>query len=82
MLDRLVMDLSDAHRTDLIRYCKMENVLLSSLICAGKPKITMKLRLKSAVCHLLQRIDKWLNAMISRLTADMEHSRRLQGRLL
>lgn len=49
MLDRLVMDLSDAHRRELIQYYKMENVLLSSLVCGGKPKETIKLRLKAAV---------------------------------
>jgi hypothetical protein len=82
MLDRFVIDLTDAHRRELIQYCKMENVLLSSLVCAGKPKVTIELRLKTAVCHLLQRIDKWLNTMIGRLTADMEHCSRLQRRVL
>jgi hypothetical protein len=81
MLDRLVIDLTDARRSELIKYCKMENILLSSLVCAGKPKSTIKIKLETAACNLLQRLNKWLGIIINRLITEIEHSGRVQGRV-
>ncbi len=87
MLDQLIMDvpvildIKDAKRIELEQYCKMENVLPSSLISVGKPKHTMKLKFKKAACHLLQHINGGLSIMINRLTTDIEHSGGVRRRL-
>jgi len=81
MLDRFHMDFADTQRATLMQYCKMENITLSALLHDSKPKSKMKIRMEATAFHLLQRIDKRLNAMISRLTTDMEHSGVVQRRL-
>lgn len=81
MLDQFYTGFADTKRTALMQYCKMENVLPADLVCASKPRKAMKLQLETTVFHLLQRIDKWLNTLISRLTADIEHNRMAQRRL-
>lgn len=68
-------------RAELMEYCKMENVPLAILLCFNKPENTMKLKLKSIAFHLLQRVDKRLNIMLDRLSADVEHNRMVQRRL-
>ena len=69
---------ADSQRSELLQYCKMEHVLPESLVCAGKPKSTLKLQLATTAFHLLQRIEKRLHALIGRLTADLEHNGRVQ----
>lgn len=81
MLDQFYTGYTDTKITDLMRYCKMENVLPADLVCASKPKKSLKLHLETTVFHLLQRIDRKLNALISRLTADIEHNGMVQRHL-
>ena len=81
MLDRIFADYADTQRTALMQYCKMENVLPASLVCVGKPRNAIKFRLETTAFHVLQHMDKWLNAMIIRLTSEMEHSGMIQRRL-
>lgn len=81
MSDRFIIDFIEAQSDDLKQYCKMENIILSSLLPVRKPKSMMKVRLESVACHLLQRVNNRLGIIISRLTADIEESGRVQRRL-
>jgi hypothetical protein len=81
MLDQFYTGYADTKKTDLMQYCKLENVLPADLVCASEPRKTMKLQLKTTAFRLLQRIDKKLNALISRLTADLEHNGTVQRHL-
>jgi hypothetical protein len=81
MLDRFYTGFADAPQPELMQYCRMENVIPEALLNTDKPKNAMKLQLESAAYHLLQRINKWLNAMICRLTADLEHNGLVQRHL-
>ena len=81
MLDRFQMHMASTQKAELMKYCKMENVPLAVLLRVDKPKDTIKFRLKSAACHLLQRVDKGLNVMINRLSAEAEPSGMVQRRL-
>ena len=80
MSDLFRMNVESTQKTELKKYCKMENVPLAVLLSVDKPKKTIKLRLKSTAFHLLQRIDKRLTVMIDRLSAEVEHSGMAQGR--
>jgi len=81
MLDQFYTGFTDIKRTALMQYCEMENVVPAVLAYTNKPKKTMKFQLETTAFHLLQRIDKRLNAMISRLISDMEHNVKVQGHL-
>ena len=81
MLDQFYTGFADTQRTALKQYCKMENVLPAALVFDSKSKFTIKLRLKTTAFHLLQRLDKWLNVMIRRLSAEMDHNTMVHGRL-
>lgn len=81
MSDLFRMNVESTQKTELKKYCKMENVPLSVLLSVDKPKRTMKLRLESTAFHFLQMIDKRLNVMIDRLSAEVEHSGMVQRRL-
>ena len=82
MSDRFQMHMAaSTQNAELIKYCKLENVPLAVLLRVDKPKHAMKLRLKSSVFHLLQRVDRRLNVMIDRLSAEVEHSGMVHGRL-
>jgi len=81
MLDRFPMDIPGTQRTELMEYCKMENVSLAILLSESKSENTLKLRLKSTVFHLLQIVDKRLNIMIDRLSAEVERKSMVQRRL-
>ena len=74
MLTQYDTEFTGMQSAELRQYCKLENVLPISLMRAGKPKTAMKLRLKTAAFHLLQRLDKTVSSLINRLTADLEHS--------
>lgn len=78
MLDQFYTGYADTKSSDLMQYCRLENVLPASLVCPAKPRKTMKLQLEKTAFHLLQRIAKMLNAMISRLTVDIEHNSMVQ----
>lgn len=73
MLDQFYSDYADTQRTPLMQYCKQENVLPASLVYKSKSKSTMKLRLERMAFHMLQRMNRGLNIMMSRLTDDMKH---------
>ena len=81
MLDQFYTGFADTQRPALKQYCKMENVLPAALACAGKPRNAIKLRLEKITYQVLQSMNKKLNVMISRLTADMEFNSMVQGRL-
>lgn len=82
MSDRFPMHMAaSTQNAELIKYCKMENVPLAVLLHGDKPKDTLKFRLKSAACHLLQRVDRRLNVMIKQLSAEVEPSGMVQRRL-
>lgn len=81
MLDQFYTGFADTHTTALKQYCKMENILPLDLVRTSRPKSTMKRRLRTTAFHLLQRIDKWLNIMISRLSPEMDRSAVVHGRL-
>ena len=66
---------------ELARYCKSENVPLAVLLYVDDPRPTIRTRMKSVVCHLLQRVDRRINAMIARLSPDVEHSRIMRRQL-
>ena len=78
MLDRFYTGFADTKQTELSRYFKMENVIPAELSNSGRSRNTLKLWLETTAYHLLQRIDKILNAMISHLTVDLEHHGRVQ----
>lgn len=78
MLDQFYTGFADTKITDLMRYCKMEHVLPADLARAGKSQKSLKLRLETAVFHLLQRIDKKIDLLISRLTVVIEHHSMVQ----
>lgn len=78
---RSTIDFTEAQSNDLKQYCKMENIMLSSLIPAGKLKSTIKLKLQLAACHLLKRINNWLRIIINRLTADIEQSGKVRRQI-
>lgn len=79
--DRFQMNVAATQKAELLQYCKMENVPLAQLLHIDRPRGTMKLRIKSTACHLLQRVDKGLNVMINRLSAEVEPSGMIQRRL-
>ena len=81
MLDQYYTGFAVTHTAAMKQYCNMENISPLDLVRASRPKPTIKLRLRTAAYHLLQRIDKWLNVMISRLSAEMDHSAMVHGRL-
>lgn len=81
MLDQFYTGFADTRSTDLMQYCKMENVLLADLKRAGKPNKSLKLQLETTVFHLLQRVDKKLHDLIRWLTADIEHNGMAQRHL-
>jgi hypothetical protein len=81
MLDQFRAYLEDSQSAALMQYCKMENVSLSALIQVGKPKSAMKTRIKVLAYRVLRSVDKRLNAMMRRLTAEMEHSGAVPGQL-
>ncbi len=72
MFNQFFIDFSDTRSSALKQYCKMEHVLPESLVNTRKPRKSMKLHLESAAFHLLRRIDRRMDVMISRLTADLE----------
>ncbi len=75
------VDINDPQNAELLKYCKNENVPISVLLYVDEPRNTMKIRMKSMVFHMLQRIDKRLNAMIARLSIDVERSRMVRRQL-
>lgn len=81
MLDQYLSSFMENQNHDLKEYCRMENIMLSSLMPSGKPEASVKIRLQSASCHTLKRINHWLEIAIIRLSADIEHSRNVQRRL-
>lgn len=81
MLDRISMDFIDAQSSELKQYCKMEHVMLFSLVRASQSKNSVKRRIQAVVCRMLQRMNNWLTLVINRLTADMEHSGGVRRRL-
>jgi len=78
MLDRFYTGFADTQHSELMQYCKLENVLPAALSSESKSKNTIMLQLEKTAFHLLQRFDRRLNALISRLTADLEHNSRAQ----
>lgn len=78
MFNQFHIDFADSKKPALKQYCKMEHVLPEALVCDRKPRKSMKLHLETTAFHLLQHIDRRLDAMIGRLIADMEHSGRVQ----
>jgi hypothetical protein len=81
MLDPFRAYLEDVQSAALKQYCKMENVSPEGLVQAAQPKSAMKLKMKTMAFRVLQSMDKRLNVMMNRLTAEMEHSGMVQGRL-
>jgi hypothetical protein len=81
MLDQFRIDIPAMQRAALLQYCKMENISPAAIVRASEARYGWQFRLKATVFHLLQHIDKRLNAMISRLSAEMEHSSLVQRRL-
>ncbi|MHB1455165.1 MAG: hypothetical protein ACYCYM_14600 [Saccharofermentanales bacterium] len=75
------VDINSPLNADLMKYCKMENVPLAVLLYVDEPRKTFRIRLESMAFHLLQRIDRRLNALIVRLSTDVEHSRMVQRQL-
>ncbi len=79
------VDINSTQNAELMRYCKMENVPLAVLLHVDEPrnatKFRLRIRLKSMVLHLLKRVDKRLNAMIGRLSADTEYKRMIRRQL-
>jgi hypothetical protein len=78
---RFTIDFTDTQSNDLKQYCKIENIMLSSLIPDGKPKSTIKLRLQLVACNFLKRIDSWLRIIIDRLISDIERSGRVRRQI-
>lgn len=78
---RSTINFTDVQSDDLKQYCKIENIMLSSLMLAGKPKSTIKLNLQLTACHLLKRIDNWLRIIINRLTVDIDQSGRIRRQI-
>ena len=72
MFNQFYIDFTVTKRTALQQYCKMENVMPESLVNTHKTRKSMKLHLVTTAFHLLRRIDRRLDVMIDRLTADME----------
>jgi len=81
MLDQFRTYLEDSQKATLVQYCRMEHVSLAALIEAGKPPRTMRLKMKAAAFRALQRLDRVLNALMRRLTAEMEHGGAVPGGL-
>ena len=81
MLDQYLSSFMENQNHALEQYCKMEHVVPSSLKPAKKPKTSIKLSVQSASCHTLKRINHWLEVVIIRLSADIEHGRNVQRRL-
>lgn len=75
------VDINSPLNAELKEYCKMENVPLAVLLYVDEPRKTLRIRLESTAFHLLQRIDRRLNALIVRLSADVEHSRMVQRQI-
>lgn len=78
MLDRFYTGFADTQRSELVQFCKLENVLPAALVNERKPRNAMKLQLETTAFRLLKRVNKSLNALISRLTADLEHNGKAQ----
>ena len=72
MFNQFYIDFVDAKRSALKQYCKMENVIPESLVNTHKTRKSMKLHLETTAFHLLRRIDRRLDVMIGRLSADLE----------
>jgi len=81
MFNQYYIDFADAKRTALKQYCKMENVLPESLVNTHKTSKSLKLYLETAAYKMLRRIDRRLDVMIDRLTADLEHNGMIRERL-
>jgi hypothetical protein len=81
--DEVIFTINNANEqsNDLKQYCKSENIMLTSLISANNPKVTIKFRIELATCHLLQRIYNWLSIIINRLTADIEQNGKFHGQI-
>ena len=78
MFNQFYIDFADSKRPDLMQYCKREHVLPEELVYTGKHRKTMKFHLETAAFHLLQRLDRRLDAMIGRLIADIERNSLVQ----
>ncbi len=78
---RFPIDFIDVQSNDLKQYCKIENIMLSSLMTSDKQKSTIKFRLQLVACYLLKRINNWLGTIINRLTADIEQSGRVRRQI-
>jgi hypothetical protein len=79
MIDQFYTGYAQTKNAELMQYCKLENVLPSTLVPAGKSRKIIRYRLEKTVFHLLKLVDKRLHVMISRLTADLEHGSMAQG---
>lgn len=81
--DEFLFNINNANEQsdELKQYCKSENIMLTSLISANNPKVTLKFRMELATCHLLQRIYNWLSVVINRLTVDMEQNGKVRKQL-
>ena len=75
------VDINSTQNAELMKYCKAENVALAVLLYVDEPRKTIRIRLKSTSLRLLQRVDKRLNSMIDRLSADAEHNRMVRRQL-
>jgi len=78
---RFPIDFIDVQSNDLKQCCKIENIMLSSLMTSDKQKSTIKFRLQLVACYLLKRINNWLGTIINRLTADIEQSGRVRRQI-
>jgi len=81
--DEFLFNINNANEQsdELKQYCKSENIMLTSLISANHPRVTLKFRMELATCHLLQRIYNWLSVVINRLTADIEQNGKVRKQL-
>ena len=75
------IDYTEVHNNDLKQYCKSENVMLTSLMLAAKPKGEIKFKMELATCNLLKCIYNWLSIIINRLTADIEQNGKIHGQI-
>ena len=75
------VDINSTQNAELMRYCKMENVPLEVLLHVDEPVDTLRLRLKSTVLRFLQSFNRKIDAMIGRISADVEHNRMVQRQL-
>lgn len=73
MLNRISMNIASTQSAELMKYCKIENVSLESMLYAEKLQRNMRFTLVLAALRLLRYVDKVLHTAINRLSVMGEH---------